>query len=81
MIIDVHVLVDATVDGFWLRSGLFEGPATIKIPALPEDTYWIESGFACQSRILWSSDLTSHLRLLLHKGDHLPEPFVPLPMS
>jgi hypothetical protein len=41
-IVDVHV--DAAVDGFggiWLRSGLFEGPATIKPPALP-DTYFLQ---------------------------------------
>ncbi len=31
MFVDVHVLVDVAVDGFWLRSGPFEGPATIKL--------------------------------------------------
>jgi len=39
VIVGVHVLVDVAVDGIWLRSGPFEGPATIKPPALPEDTY------------------------------------------
>ena len=42
MIVDVLVLVDVDVDGFGsicLRLGPFEGPATIKPPALPEDTY------------------------------------------
>jgi hypothetical protein len=50
--VNVHVYVDAlvnvavdvhvVVDGFWrirLRSCPFEWPATIKPPALPEDTY------------------------------------------
>jgi hypothetical protein len=37
---DVHVLVDVIVDGFWLRSGTFEGPATIKPPAFPADIYF-----------------------------------------
>jgi len=38
--VDVHVRV--VVDGFWrlwLRSGAFEGRATAKPGALPEDTY------------------------------------------
>jgi hypothetical protein len=41
MLVDVLVRVD--VVGFrriWLRSGPFEGPATIKPPALPDDVYW-----------------------------------------
>jgi len=40
--VDVHVLVDVAVDGLWrirLRSSPFEGPATAKSPAVPEDTY------------------------------------------
>ncbi len=36
VIVDVHVLVDVAADGFWLRSGPFEGPATIKPLSLPE---------------------------------------------
>ncbi len=36
--VHVHVLVNVAVDGFWLRSGPFEGPAAIMPPALPEDT-------------------------------------------
>jgi hypothetical protein len=42
VVVDVHVLVDVTIDGFWkmrLQSSPFEGPATIKPPALPADTY------------------------------------------
>jgi hypothetical protein len=42
VIVDVHVLVDVAVDGFWsmwLRSGPFEESAPGKPPALPEDTY------------------------------------------
>ena len=42
---NVNVYVDVLVDldGFWktrLRSGLFEGPATAKPPALPMDDYF-----------------------------------------
>ena len=39
--VDVDVDVLVVVDGFWrirLRSGPFEGPATVNPPALPEDT-------------------------------------------
>ncbi len=39
VVVDAHVLVDVAVYGCWLQSGPFEGPATIKPPALPEDTY------------------------------------------
>ena len=39
--VDVHVLVDV-VWRIKLRSGPFEGPASIK-PALPEDTHWSRS--------------------------------------
>jgi hypothetical protein len=45
VIVDVLVLVDVDVDGFgriWLRSGPFEGLATPKPPALPEDTCWLK---------------------------------------
>ncbi len=38
VIVEVRVLVHVAVDGFWLRSGPFEKPATIKPLALPEDT-------------------------------------------
>jgi hypothetical protein len=42
--VDVYVdaLVNVDVDGFWsiwLRSVPFEGPATLKSPALQEDIY------------------------------------------
>jgi hypothetical protein len=40
VVVDVHVVVDVDVDGFWrirLQSGLFIEPATGKSPALPED--------------------------------------------
>ncbi len=41
VIVDVHVLVEVADDGFWLRSVPFDGPATIKPSALPEDFYWL----------------------------------------
>jgi hypothetical protein len=40
VIVDVRVLVDVAVDGFWrigMRSGSFEGPTAVKPMALSED--------------------------------------------
>jgi hypothetical protein len=42
VVVDARVLVDEAVDGFlrmWLRSGPFEEPATVRPPALSEDTH------------------------------------------
>jgi len=47
----VLVLVDVDVDGFGrvqLRSGPFEGPATVKPSALPEDAY-------SPARLIWTA--------------------------
>jgi hypothetical protein len=38
--VHVHELVDVAVGGFGLQSAPFEGPASIKPPALPDDTYF-----------------------------------------
>ena len=61
VIVDVHVLVDVAVDGFGLRSGPFEGPATIKPPALPGDTYYISFAQPARAEARAHDDLSLQL--------------------